>query len=375
MDSHRDFKPQFIMWDERDFREDRTVQRMTPHQRAMYRNLLMECYYGEDRPCLTTDNDKLWIIAEADSLEDWNANKALIMSKFQPANGGTLLSNKRVLVEWDILIEKLEQKKNAGRASAEARRKRISLDDKGKTPVEEKKEEGQYSTPHHTSTLNGRSTDVQRTLEEGAVTAESSVAKTKTENAKQGDLLERMARSYTSVHGGFLSGGGKQKVLDLRKTHEDKLIERGWNHWLEKRDLEGLKCPLSAFADEFPQVLEAMEKEQDFAAIALLNLEADVIAWAKKLRATAERPSLNSCTRGSDAWEAALCEWARLNPPPVPYFLPNDWRADETLAMEIERARSEYERPEMKSFDLLKMFGEQVNPNAERWPGDLSVGA
>lgn len=389
----RDYKPKFIMWHERDFREDRTVQRMTPHQRAMYRNLLMECYYGDERPFLTSDDNLLWIFAEADNLEDWIANKPLIMSKFKVNDGG-LLSNKRVLLEWDISIEKMRQHQNAGRASAEARRKRISLDDKDKTPAEEKKEERNLTQPN-ISALNGRSTDVQRPLEVGEERAANS-SLSNTENPNQGDLLEKMARSYTDFHGGFLNRGGKQKILDLRKSYDDVTIERGWTHWVEVRDLEGLKCPLSVFADEFPQVLEVTQKEQDFAAVARLNqkaeneteqgyeqmrrlnsepdLEADVIAWAKKLRAVAEQPSLNGCTRGSDAWEDELCEWVKKNSPPVLNLHSYDWRADETLGLEIQRARFEYEHPERKSFDLLKMFGVRPpDPNGERWQGDLSV--
>ena len=137
------FKPRFIMWYEEDFRADSYVQRMTPHQRAMYRNLILECYYGDDRPYLTTDDEKLWFLAGADSPSDWTDNKALIMAKFKPMpeSGGTLLFNNRVLAEWDILIEKLAQKKNAGSASAEARRKRVSLNDKPESPVEEEKKD------------------------------------------------------------------------------------------------------------------------------------------------------------------------------------------------------------------------------------------
>src|SRR5260370_36845282 len=93
----RDYKPKFIMWYERDFREDRTVQRMIPRQRAFYRNLLMDCYYGDDRPYVTADDGQLWIIAKADNQRDGIVNNSLIMTKCRPGTGG-LCTRARVLL-------------------------------------------------------------------------------------------------------------------------------------------------------------------------------------------------------------------------------------------------------------------------------------
>jgi len=302
----------------------------------------MECYYGDDRPFLTSDDKLLWIIAEADSLEDWIANKSLIMSKFKPVNGG-LLSNKRVLLEWDISLEKLKQHKNAGLASAAARRARASLSDNAPELEEKKEERTEHNlTQPNISALNARSTVVERPLEEGKGAAQPPLIPKEQNQSPLEKMLERMAKAYAAVHDGFLNLGGKQKVLDLGKTHGEEEVERRWDRWLEERNLEGLNCPLIGFADEFDFVGDAMEKEESYAQMRRLNTQADteaeVIAWSELLQAAAELP-LEGCERGTEQWEYELLEWAKRNPPPVPYLHSLDWRADETLEIEIQKER------------------------------------
>jgi hypothetical protein len=140
--SFEDFKPKFIMWDEQSWRADRTVSRWSSRQRAFYRNLLMECYVGNDRPYLTMDDSLLWMIAEADNIEDWVGNKAPILTKFtevvRGSDGQVLYSNKRVVEVWNRLEGGLKQKQNAGLASATARRKAVS---DPHTPKQKKKTE------------------------------------------------------------------------------------------------------------------------------------------------------------------------------------------------------------------------------------------
>src|SRR5437773_3165125 len=391
----QNYKPRFITWYERDFREDRAVQRMTPHQRALYRNLLMDCYNGDDRPYLTSDDNMLWIIAEADSLEDWLANKALIMSKFKPYNEG-LLYNKRVLVEWDILLEKLKHQKNSGLASAVARRTRASLVDKA-SPVEERKEEEepkiteQNITPPNPTPpksveqrLNSGSTAVEQRLEGEGARACPPVPKEQNQT-KAPALLERMAIEYAAVHDGFLNLGGKQKILDLGKKYGEETVEQVWNRWLGDRDLDGLICPLIVFADEFPHVLEDLERihqpnqetvresfnllpmlgdlepirqlnrdtereeQEGYTQIAALNVEAEteaaVINWTEALQAVAEVtiPNIEGCEPGTDKWEHELREWVKRIPPPVLHLNSLDWRADETFEMVIEKGKTRYE--------------------------------
>jgi hypothetical protein len=362
----RDYKPKFIAWYERDFREDRIVQRMTPRQRAFYRNLLMDCYYGDDRPFLTADDNLLWIIAEADSLEDWTVNKSLIMSKFKPVNGG-LLGNKRVLLEWDIQLENLKQRRSAGLASAMKRRAR---DNASLSNAPEERTEPNITEPNPTQpnlrALNARSTTVERSLEEEA--RPPALPKEQDQNPKT-NLLERMAKGYAAVHDGFLSLAGKPKILDLSNKHGEETVERVWDHWLNERNLEGLDCPLIAFADEFSFVLDAMQKEESYYQVRRLNAEAEMEAkvtdWCELLHAAAVMP-IEGCERGTEQWEYELCEWAKRVSPPVPNLQSLDWRADETLAMEIEHGKDHYERVHNPSRrDALVSFGVLTQQQAD----------
>jgi len=161
----RDFKPEFIPWYEGAFQADRIVHRMTSHQRALYRNLLLDCYFGEYRPYLSAADEELWIIADADSLEDWLANKWTVLSKFHEVSdehGEVLLVNNRVLEEWNILIARLEQKKNAGRASAAKRLARVP-GAQNKTGNEKTRNDSteQDMTLHDIRAFNERSTTVE----------------------------------------------------------------------------------------------------------------------------------------------------------------------------------------------------------------------
>jgi uncharacterized protein YdaU (DUF1376 family) len=170
----KDFKPTFIPWSETDFRADRTVGRMTPVERAFYRNLLLDCYFGEHRPFITAEDAELWRIAEAESLEQWLAAKALILTKFRPvelSDGTQVLSNKRVLEEWERLESKLKQRSHAGLASAEARRAKgqTSNAEPDKNPPQTPPTPHNI-TPHNTTPVrstsvaqafNDRSTSVQ----------------------------------------------------------------------------------------------------------------------------------------------------------------------------------------------------------------------
>ncbi len=164
----RDFKPEFIPWFEGAFQADRIVRRMTAHQRALYRNLLLDCYFGEYRPYLTAVDKELWIIADADSLKDWLTNKSAVLSKFHEVSdehGEVLLVNNRVLEEWNILIARLEQKKNAGRASAAKRLARVP-GAQNKTGHENTGHDSteQHMTLHDIRAFNERSTTVEQPL-------------------------------------------------------------------------------------------------------------------------------------------------------------------------------------------------------------------
>ena len=121
----RDFQPIYIPWYEEAFQADLYVRRMTPRQRALYRNLIMGCYFGGERPYLPLDDEKLWMIADAENKQEWLDNKDTVLTKFTITvkDGSNVLANKRVMEEWQILEGWLAQKQKAGLASAAARRR------------------------------------------------------------------------------------------------------------------------------------------------------------------------------------------------------------------------------------------------------------
>jgi hypothetical protein len=115
--------PIYILWHEGDFIADRAVMRMTPHQRLMYRCLCQVARFCETRPYLPDDDNELYVLADADSLEHWKANREAVLAKFQRVliDGKPMLAQKRVLSDHADYQSYLEQKSGAGRASANAR--------------------------------------------------------------------------------------------------------------------------------------------------------------------------------------------------------------------------------------------------------------
>lgn len=168
-----DFKPKFVPWYEDDFQADRAVKRWTSVQRALYRNLLMESYYNDLRPNLPNDDSQLWLLADAESLQQWLDNKEPILVKFYEdvdSDGVSILWNKRVRQEWGEMQERLEQRRNAGAASAKARllkssgnKKSARAQDTKTQDIKVKDTTQQHTTTHKSveHTFNDRSTDVQ----------------------------------------------------------------------------------------------------------------------------------------------------------------------------------------------------------------------
>ncbi len=100
-------KPLYQPWNEEEFRGDLWVQRMTPRQRSMYKNLLQQMFFCSSRPRLLDDDDQLWLFADAETKEEWLKNRDIILKKFQATNG--MLEHKRVLEDWNRIMNKREE--------------------------------------------------------------------------------------------------------------------------------------------------------------------------------------------------------------------------------------------------------------------------
>lgn len=123
-DDGRPVRPKYQQWDEPAFQAERRVQRMTPRQRAMYRTMLQAAFHEPTRPYLPTDDGELWMIADADSLEQWERDKGpvLAMFKAETVDGQEVLSQGRLLEDWRRLLEERDRYAGMGRKSGESRR-------------------------------------------------------------------------------------------------------------------------------------------------------------------------------------------------------------------------------------------------------------
>lgn len=114
------YEPEYLCWKEKDFITDRVAMRMTPHQRLMYRALCQAAMFSDWRPNLPDDDNELYLLADADSLEHWKANRETVLAKFTPQeiDGVKVLVHKRLVADWQKHLEHIERKRTAGRARA-----------------------------------------------------------------------------------------------------------------------------------------------------------------------------------------------------------------------------------------------------------------
>lgn len=120
--------PSYICWHENDFMGDRAVIRMTPHQQLMYRSLCIVARFCETRPYLPDEDNELWLLADADSLEHWKANREAVLVKFHKeiVAGKPMLSQRRVVTDHEAYQQWLNQKSRAGKASANSRQRALN---------------------------------------------------------------------------------------------------------------------------------------------------------------------------------------------------------------------------------------------------------
>lgn len=113
-------KPNYQPWNEEEFQSDVFVRGMRPLQRWMYRTLLQASFFHSTRPYLPADDKILWVLAGCESRQQWEENNAEILERFSPIeiDGINLLENKRVISDWDRLVEFREIQSEKGRNRA-----------------------------------------------------------------------------------------------------------------------------------------------------------------------------------------------------------------------------------------------------------------
>jgi hypothetical protein len=159
------YQPEYICWHEIEFMADRLVVRMTPHQRLMYRSLCQAAMFCSTRPYVADDDTELFVLADADSLEHWQQNRDAVLVKFRPVeiDGKPMLAHKRLLSDWERIIEIVNQKRAAASNGGKARAKQMastSQADAAKLKLKLKtntETENKQETETQTSNRNGNS--------------------------------------------------------------------------------------------------------------------------------------------------------------------------------------------------------------------------
>lgn len=116
-------KPLYIPWNDEEFNADPRVRGMNHYQRWMYRSLLQACFWTTDRPNLPNDDEQLWVLAGCESLEEWSQNKDKVLRRFTVVEieGVSVLQNKRVVADWERLMDVRGRMAEMGQKSAAVR--------------------------------------------------------------------------------------------------------------------------------------------------------------------------------------------------------------------------------------------------------------
>jgi len=115
-------KPLYQPWNEEAFRADLQVGAMSPTQRWIYRTLLQAAFFHSTRPYLPDDDTQLWLLAGCESPKQWDRNKGVVRAMFTPVevDGIRLLSQKRLLADWNRIEEKRQMLSENGRRGRKA---------------------------------------------------------------------------------------------------------------------------------------------------------------------------------------------------------------------------------------------------------------
>ena len=116
-------KPMYQPWNEEEFQADVFVRGMTWLQRHLYRALLQAMFFHSTRPFLPADDEVLWVLSGAESIEMWQQNKSKILKRFTAVSDRPeLLENKRVTADWERLTDARNKMAELGERSAAVRR-------------------------------------------------------------------------------------------------------------------------------------------------------------------------------------------------------------------------------------------------------------
>ncbi len=275
-------KPMYQPWNEEEFQADVFVRGMTWLQRHLYRALLQAMFFHSTRPFLPADDEVLWVLSGAESIEMWQQNKSKILKRFTAVSDRPeLLENKRVTADWERLTDARNKMAELGERSAAVRRAlngTAQPQKPSKLPIVLTATERTFddrSNDDRTATEQGIVSEVKVKEKQSEVTGGASAVLSSAKKQKVGEW-KSIAIRHKNVFGKQASVKFKDKFFEACANYgEDVVLEcfdawaTGAKDWVE---VNGVDQPLFSFFKKLPaeaenivEINEAVKEEKDLA--------------------------------------------------------------------------------------------------------------
>ncbi len=286
-------KPMYQPWNEEEFQADVFVRGMTWLQRHLYRALLQAMFFHSTRPFLPADDEVLWVLSGAESIEMWQQNKSKILKRFTAVSDRPeLLENKRVTADWERLTDARNKMAELGERSAAVRRTlngTAQPQKPSKLPIVLTATERTFDDRSNDDRTSAeRPPNVRRTAAEqdivsevkekqSEVTGGASAAVLSSAKKQKGGEWKSIAIRHKNVFGKQASVKFKDKFFEACAQYgEDVVLEcfdawaTGAKDWVEAN---GVDQPLFSFFKKLPaeaenivEINEAVQEEKTLAA-------------------------------------------------------------------------------------------------------------
>ena len=264
------YEPDYICWHENDFMADRQVARMTPHQRLMYRSLCQAGMFCSTRPYLPDDDNELFLLADADSVEQWKQNREAVLVKFQRVEvaGKPMLAHKRLLSDWARIIEVVNQKRAAASRGGQARAKQLAnawQPDSTQMPAARLAGDSQSKTESETETQTESESETEsETITNDNSKYAGSVAghSQKQNRIVKTDIQEHIVTLFESYVGEMVHDSVFDPLLSCHDPQKVASVMR-WaftrsNHWAKGKS--GEITSAQEFVRAFPKIEQQYDK-------------------------------------------------------------------------------------------------------------------
>jgi hypothetical protein len=240
-------------------------------------------FFHSTRPFLPADDEVLWVLSGAESIEMWQKNKSKILKRFTAVSDRPeLLENKRVTADWERLTDARNKMAELGERSAAVRRAlngTAQPQKPSKLPIVLTATERTFddrSNDDRTATEQGIVSEVKVKEKQSEVTGGASAVLSSAKKQKGGEW-KSIAIRHKNVFGKQASVKFKDKFFEACAQYgEDVVLEcfdawaTGAKDWVEAN---GVDQPLFSFFKKLPaeaenivEINEAVQEEKTLAA-------------------------------------------------------------------------------------------------------------